>query len=311
MRIVYMGTPEFAVPCLEMLVSEGHQVLAVVCQPDKPKGRKMQIAMPPVKEAAIKLGVEKILQPEKARDKGFINQISDLNPELLVTCAYGKILPKALLDIPVYGCINVHASLLPKYRGAGPIQWCIINGEKETGITTMLTDVGMDTGDMLLKTTVQIDENMDAGELHDALMFAGADLLKETIIQLEAGALKRIPQDHIQATHAPMLTKEIGVIDWSKTAVEIHNLVRGTTPWPGAFATLNGERLKICKTRVSSLLGGQPGSLVNAEGQRFIVACGNGSLEILEIQPQSGKRMDARSFINGRRLTGNEQFDVK
>lgn len=303
-----MGTPEFAVPCLETLVDEGYQIVGVVCQPDKPKGRRLKVSMPPVKEAALRLGIDNIIQPAKI-DRSFIMDVFELRPDLIVTCAYGKILPKVLLEIPEYGCINVHASLLPKYRGAGPIQWCIINGERETGVTTMFTDEGLDTGDMLLKKSVEIPEDMDAGQLHDALMHVGAELLIDTLECLQEGSLVKTPQREEESTYAPMLTKEDGKIQWSKSSNEIHNLVRGTSPWPGAFAFLNGERVKISKTRISSLENGDPGTVLRADKHGLVVACGAGSIEILELQPESGKRMDAKSFINGRRLTGGEKFD--
>ncbi|HHW47147.1 MAG TPA: methionyl-tRNA formyltransferase [Clostridiaceae bacterium] len=296
-----MGTPEFAVPSLDMLVKEGYNVAAVVTQPDKPKGRGKKLSAPPVKEYALEKGI-RVLQPEKVKTSEFVNELKSINPDLLITAAYGKILPADVLDIPKFGCINVHASLLPKYRGAAPINWAIINGEKVTGITTMYTDIGMDTGDILLKSEVEITDDMTAGELHDKLAVLGAEVLKETLKELQNGTLKRFPQSDEEATYAPMIQKDIGKIDWTKSAREIHNLVRGTNPWPGAFSFYKGERMRIWKTRFSHNMAdaaaqdgvsrnNKPGTICRIEKEMLRVVTGDGILDILEIQFDNGRRM--------------------
>ncbi len=292
MKIVFMGTPEFAVPSLDMLVREGYDIAAVVTQPDKPKGRGKKLAAPPVKEYALEKGIE-VLQPEKIKTGDFVDQLRNIAPDLLVTAAYGKILSRELLDIPPLGCINVHASLLPKYRGAAPINWCIINGEKVTGVTTMLTDEGMDTGDILLKRQVEITDDMTAGELHDKLSVIGAEVLKETLIKLREGTLERIPQNHEEATYAPMIDRSIGEIDWNKSAWEIHNLVRGTNPWPGAYTFYKGDRMKVWKTRVAEgeYTRSKPGTICKITKEELIVETGEGFLSILEIQFDCCRKM--------------------
>ncbi len=244
-----MGTPEFAVPCLDALVNNGYDVVAVVTQPDKPFGRKQsQLKAPPVKEAAITHHIRTILQPVKVKTPEFLNEIKGLEPDLIVTAAYGRILTKAVLDVPRFGCINVHGSLLPKYRGAAPIQWALINGDSVTGITTMFMDEGMDTGDILLRKELAIPPDMNAQELYDSLMPLGASALMDTLNALENGTLNRVPQDHSKAVNVPMMTRETGLIDWNMSAGKIHNLVRGTNPWPGAYTFYKGERMKIWKT---------------------------------------------------------------
>jgi len=301
MKIVFMGTPEFAVPSLDILVKEGYDVAAVVTQPDKPKGRGKKLAAPPVKEYALEKGI-RVLQPEKVRTPEFVDELRSINPDLLVTVAYGKILPADVLDIPMFGCINVHGSLLPKYRGAAPINWAIINGDRVTGITTMYTDIGMDTGDMLLKSEIEITDDMTAGELHDKLAILGAKVLKDTLTELQNGTLKRIPQSNEEATYAPMIQKDIGKIDWTKPAREIHNLVRGTNPWPGAFSSYKGERIRIWKTRYSHdennaatqngiCRADKPGTIFQIEKDRLRVVTGYGILDILEIQFDNGRKM--------------------
>jgi len=287
-----MGTPEFAVPSLDMLVREGYDIAAVVTQPDKPKGRGKKLAAPPVKEYALKKGID-VLQPEKVKTTDFVNQIRNIEPDLLVTAAYGKILSKELLEVPSLGCINVHASLLPKYRGAAPINWCIINGEKITGVTTMLTDEGMDTGDILLKKQVEITDQMTAGELHDILSVVGAEVLKETLIKLKDGTLQREPQNDEEATYAPMIDKNIGKIDWNKPAQEIHNLVRGTNPWPVAYTFYKGDRMKVWKTRIAGeeYAHKKPGTICKITKEELIVATGDGFLSIIEVQFDSARKM--------------------
>ncbi len=307
MKIVFMGTPEFSVPCLEMLVKKGHTIAAVVTKPDKPVGRKQSVAVySPVKEAAIKLGIATILQPEKARSAEFIDTLRGLAPDLVVTIAYGKILPREVLEIPPLGCINVHGSLLPKYRGAAPIQWAIINGDSVSGVTTMYMDVGMDTGDMLLKKEVEISENMTYSQLYEKLEILSAEALEDTLEELEKGTLVRIPQNSADASAVPMMKKEMGQIDWSKSAWEIHNLVRGTDPWPGAYTFYKGGRLKLWKTEVikengpvaAGLEGEQKdgwryeaGKIMKITKDGLIAATGNGLLRILQVQFDSSRKM--------------------
>ncbi|HQA58184.1 MAG TPA: methionyl-tRNA formyltransferase [Acetivibrio sp.] len=307
LRIVFMGTPEFALPSLQMLVNEGYDIAAVVTQPDKPKGRGKKASMPPVKEYAINNNIN-VLQPEKVKTQEFVETMKELKPDLMVTCAYGKILPKDILDIPPYGCINVHGSLLPKYRGAAPIQWAIINGEKTSGITTMFTDVGMDTGDMLLKAEIEIPDDMTAGQLHDRLAVLGADVLKDTLLEIKNGTLRRIPQKEEEATYAPMLSKADGCIDWSKSSREIHNLVRGTNPWPGAFTQYEGKMMKVWATSVfnEEKHDKKPGTIVKVERERIIVACGLGMVEVKEVQFESCKRLCIGDFICGHRMDEGE-----
>ena len=244
LRIVFMGTPQFAVPTLQMLLDRGENVVAVVTQPDRPKGRGQQLQQPPVKELALKHGIP-VLQPHKVRDPFFIETLLDLKPDLIVVVAFGQILPKALLDIPPKGCINVHASLLPRYRGAAPLNWCIINGETETGVTTMLMDPGLDTGPMLLRSATTIDGNEDITSLHDRMSLMGAQLLAETLDKLKAGMVSPQQQDDTLTCYAPMLKKEDGLINWYREASTIHNQVRGLATWPGTYTFLDGLILKI------------------------------------------------------------------
>ncbi|MEN6313114.1 MAG: methionyl-tRNA formyltransferase [Clostridiaceae bacterium] len=298
MKIIFMGTPDFAVPCLGALVRNGYDVAAVVTQPDKPFGRKQsQLKPPPVKEAALKLGIKTILQPEKVRTPEFLESIKQLEPDLIVTAAYGRILTKAVLDVPRFGCINVHGSLLPKYRGASPIQWALINGDSVTGITTMFMDEGMDTGDILLQREIGITQDMNCQELYEKLEVLGAETLTETLHELEKGTLKRKHQDHSRAINVPMMKKEMGLIDWSKSALEIHNLVRGTNPWPGAFTFYKGDRMKIWKTALvadgseSTAAGTQPGKVLNILKDSLIVATGDGYVRITELQFENCRKM--------------------
>jgi len=312
MRIVFMGTPDFAVPCLDALVNNGYNIVGVVTQPDKPVGRKQsELKAPAVKEAALKHGIKTILQPEKIKTSEFLESLSKLKPDLIVTAAYGRILPKTVLDLPEYGCINVHASLLPKYRGAAPIQWALINGDEKTGITTMFMDEGMDTGDILLTKEIAIEPDMNSQELFDRLKELGAETLLETLKALECGTLKRIPQDHTRAVYAPMITKETGLIDWNKSAREIHNLVRGVNPWPGAYTFYKSKRMKVWKTQVldsSTAIAPEnaadadflkiaasqpPGKIIKITKQSIIAATGDGCLKITELQFDNGKRLSA------------------
>ncbi|RCX16780.1 methionyl-tRNA formyltransferase [Anaerobacterium chartisolvens] len=307
MRIIFMGTPEFAVPSLDMLLKEGYDIAAVVTQPDKPKGRGNKIAYPPVKEYAIKNAI-RVIQPQKVKTPEFAEELRALKPDLLVTAAYGRILPGGVLDIAPLGCINVHGSLLPKYRGAAPIQWSIINGEAVTGITTMYTDIGMDTGDMLLKKGIKISDEMTAGELHDKLSALGAEVLKETLERLKIGTLERVPQLDEEATYAPIMTKETGLIDWSGDCARIHNLVRGTNPWPGAYTFYKGERMRVWKTEAIDDLScsGRPGCICKVTDGSIIAACGSGMVRILELQFDSCRRMTAEEYMRGHKIDEGE-----
>ncbi|HEX2946552.1 MAG TPA: methionyl-tRNA formyltransferase [Clostridia bacterium] len=298
MRVLFMGTPDFAVPCLDALVENKYNVVGVVTQPDKPFGRKQsELKAPPVKEAAIKHGIVNILQPAKVRTPEFLEAVRALEPDLVVTAAYGRILTKNVLEVPKLGCINVHASLLPKYRGAAPIQWAIINGDEKTGITTMFMDEGMDTGDILLTREIRIPPDMTSGELFDELKALGSEVLLETMKALEAGTLERMPQDHSKAVNVPMITKELGQIDWASKASDIHNLVRGTNPWPGAFTYYKGSRMKIWKTAVVEncpvVKPVKPGTIMKIQKDSLIVAAGDVCLHITELQFDNCKRMNA------------------
>lgn len=309
MKIIFMGTPDFAVPSLEMLINEGYEVLAAVTQPDKPKGRGNKLAAPPVKELAVKHNIN-ILQPEKIKTPEFIEQIRALGPDLLITAAYGKILSKALLDVPALGCINVHGSLLPAYRGAAPIQWAVIKGETRTGITTMFTDAGIDTGDMLLKSELEIGPDMTVGELHDKMAVLGAQVLKATLEELKNGTLKRTPQDDSVSSYAPMMSKELGLIDWNKTAGQIHNLVRGTDPWPGAYTFLKGDRMRVWKTKLTHEKGSghNQGKIIKIDSEGILVECSDDCILIKEIQFDSSKRMSVSDYIRGHQIDTGEKL---
>ncbi len=303
LRLVFLGTPAFAVPTLERIVAAGHQVLSVVTQPDRPKGRGRQLATPPVKEAALRLGLA-VFQPERVRRPEAVEHLRALELDAMVVVGYGQIIPQNVIDLAPKGIINVHASLLPKYRGAAPIQWSIVNGEARTGVTTMRIDAGLDTGDMLLKGETEIGPDETALELSDRLAVMGADLLVETLAKLDAIAPQK--QDSAQATHAPILKKEDGAIDWTRPAQAVHNRVRGLQPWPGAYTTFRGQTLNIWKSLVT------PGGLPPASPGRIagikplLVACGEGLLELQEVQIEGRKRISAVDFANGQRLTQNE-----
>lgn len=294
MRTVFMGTPEFAVPCLSALV-EKHEVLAVFTQPDKPKGRKQILTPPPVKEEALRHNIP-VYQPKTLKDGEAFKLLSEIKPDVIIVVAYGKILPRDILDLPKYGCINVHASLLPKYRGAAPIQWSVILGEKETGVTTMQMDDGIDTGDMLKSAALTIGENETADELHDRLSSLGAKLLIETLKSVENGTVTRTKQDESLSNYAPMLSKDISPLDFTCVAQAVHNKVRGLNSWPSATAVMDGKRIKIHKTRLAEG-SGKSGEIISLEP--FIVACGHGAVEILELQPEGKKKMTAADFLRG------------
>ena len=302
MRIVFMGTPDFAVGSLQALCESGkHEILAVVTQPDRPKGRGNKLLQTPVKEYALEQGLT-VYQPQKVKTPEFVELLHELQPELIVVAAFGQFLSKEILELPKYGCINVHASLLPKYRGAAPIQYAIIKGEKESGVTIMQMDIGMDTGAMLDKVVVPIEENTTMGELHDALREQGAALLLEVIDKIAAGTAVAEPQDNEQATYATLLDRSMEHIDWSKTAQEVHNLIRGFNPAPSTFTKLpNGKSLKIWGSKMTDKnSAAAAGTVIETGKHSFFVACGEGVLEITEVQPESKKRMPAQVFLNGR-----------
>ena len=300
LRLVFMGTPDFACPSLQTLLDRGEEVLAVVTQPDRPKGRGQQFAPPPVKALAEKCGIS-VLQPPKVRLPEFIDIIRGLQPDLIVVVAFGQILPRTLLDIPRYGCINVHASLLPRYRGAAPINWCIINGETETGVTTMQMDAGLDTGDMLVTKTTPIDPDEDSSSLHDRLADIGAEALAETLDLLVAGKLVPRKQNGTLTCYAPMLKKDDGLIEWDREPHVIRNLVRGMTPWPGAFTCLERNTLKIYRAAVANG-SGVPGTVLQAGKNGIEVACASGSLIIEELQLEGRKRLKAAEFLAGYKI---------
>lgn len=308
MRIVFMGTPEFAVPCLQKLIDCGHEVTGVFTQPDKPQGRKMIMTPPPVKELALANNIN-VYQPVKMRDGTALSMLKEADPELVIVVAYGKILPKEILDYPKYGCINIHASLLPKLRGAAPIQWSIINGMTETGVTSMQMDEGLDTGDMLLKGKLEIGENETAGELHDRLSVLGAEILEKTIDALIKNELKPEKQNHEEFTYASILSKELSPIDWSMTAQQVHNKIRGLSPWPSANTVINGRKVKIHKTVLSNVKGAGAGEIVQAD-KKLIVSCADGKcLEILNLQAEGKKAMSAADFLRGNPLNVGEKFE--
>lgn len=298
MNIVFMGTPEFAVPCLERLIADKHNVKGVFTQPDKPKGRGHKMQFPPVKQCAVDAGIP-VFQPEKMRDGEALSIIEQLNPELIIVVAYGKILPAEILNFPKYGCINMHASVLPAYRGAAPIQWCVLNGEKESGVTAMQMDIGLDTGDMLLTKTVEIGPNDTAGDLHDKLSVLGAQVMAETIDKLINNELNPIKQDNSQSSYAPMLTKELCPIDWNDCAIEVHNKVRGLSPWPVATTKWSDKNIKIHKTAVVADVAGIPGEVISSD-KNLLVCCGNGTcIEIITLQLEGKKAMSAADFLRG------------
>ena len=302
MRIVFMGTPQYAVGSLQALCESGkHEILAVVTQPDRPKGRGNKLLQTPVKEYALEHGLT-VYQPQKVKNPEFVELLHELQPELIVVAAFGQFLSKEILELPKYGCINVHASLLPKYRGAAPIQYAIIKGEKESGVTIMQMDIGMDTGEMLDKVVVPIEENTTMGELHDALREQGATLLLQVIDKIAAGTAVSEPQDDAQATYATLLDRSMEHIDWSKTAQEVHNLIRGFNPAPSTFTKLpNGKSLKIWGSKMTDKSSAAAaGTVIETGKHSFFVACGEGVLEITEVQPESKKRMPAQVFLNGR-----------
>ncbi len=300
-RTVFMGTPGFALPVLQGLVDFGVDLRAVYTQPDRPRGRGKKLASPPVKQLALQCRIP-VFQPPRLRDPATVAQLAELAPDLIVVVAYGQILPAAILHIPRYGCINVHASLLPHYRGAAPINKAIVDGQQVTGVTTMMMDVGLDTGDMLVKRATEIGPEETAGELHDRLALLGREAMEETLQRLCSGRLRSEPQEEALSSYAPLMNKEDGRIDWRKSATTVHNLVRGLTPWPGAYTRLQGETLKLASTRPLEGAFGPPGTVVAADAAGVCVACGEGWLLVRELQLPGKKRLPAAEFLRGRSL---------
>lgn len=300
MRILFMGTPDFAVPSLRKLWESGHDICAVFTQPDKPKNRGMKLQATPVKEYALSKEIP-VFQPVKLRDSETVSTIKALAPELIVVAAYGKILPTEVLNIPPKGCINVHSSLLPKYRGAAPINWAILNGETESGVTIMYMAEGLDTGDIIDAQRTAISQDENAQQLHDRLAEMGADLVAAVVQRMDLGAVESTVQDDALSCYAPMLSKDLSKIEWNKTAIQVHNQVRGLYPWPSAVAEIDGIRCKILRTKLTEeATDKSPGAFVQADKFGFKVACGEGSvLEILELQPDGKKRMAATAFLLG------------
>ncbi|MCL4874433.1 methionyl-tRNA formyltransferase [bacterium] len=308
-KIIFMGTPLFAVPSLRALTDAGHEILAAVTRPDKPRGRGLAPLPSPVKLLALEKGIP-VLEPVKLRDESFMEGLKSLSPDLIAVVAYGKILPPAVLSLPPKGCINLHASLLPKYRGAAPINRAIMNGEKETGVCTMLMDEGMDTGDKLICERVPIGEDDTAEDLARTLSEKGAAVLLKTIDLVVRGAIRPVPQDDSLATYAPVLKKEDGRVDWTRSGIEIKDQMRGLYPWPGAFTCRKGSLLKIHRgvAKESSALAGEPGTVLDAGRDGIFVACGKGAFLITELQPENKKRMSAAEFVAGYRISKGERL---
>lgn len=306
MKLVFLGTPQFAVPTLDAVVQAGHEVAAVYTQPDRPKGRGQSLAFSPVKEAALRLGLE-VRQPERVRR--CVDELAALQAEAMVIVGYGQIIPQSIIDLPPLGIINVHASLLPKYRGAGPIQWAIANGETVTGVTTMRINAGLDTGDMLLRAETPIGPEETALEVGPRLAALGADLLVQTLDGLQAGTITPEPQNDAASSLAPILKREDGLIDWTQPASVIHNRARGFLPWPGAWTSFRGTRFSIWRCRLADGASTRPPGSLYTAAKRLLAACGaSTTLELLEIQVEGRKRMDAAAFLNGQRLSDTESL---
>lgn len=301
MKVIFMGTPSFAVPCLERLIEKGYDVQSVFTQPDKPVGRKRIMTSPPVKVLAEEKGIP-VYQLEKMKDGKAFKIIESFNTDIIVVVAYGKILPKEIIDYPKYGCINIHGSLLPKLRGAAPIQWSVINGEKFAGVTSMRMNEGLDTGDIILKKEVEIDFEETSGQLYDRLSFVGADVLEETLELIESNVVVYEKQDDFLSSYAPLLNKQMSVIDWQNPAIKIYNKIRGLNPWPIAQTILNGKTLKIYAAKYIENVRGNPGELI-IQNKRMIVCCGDdNAIEILSLQLEGKKMMDTKSFLSGGRI---------
>lgn len=316
MNIVFMGTPDFAVGTLETLINSEHDVTAVVTQPDKPKGRGGKMMFTPVKEAAVKAGIE-VYQPQKVKDAEFIGVLKKLNPDVIVVVAFGQILPKEILELPKYGCINVHASLLPKFRGAAPIQWSVIDGDEESGVTIMQMDEGLDTGDMLLVKKYKLDRKETGGSLFDKLASFGGPMILEVLKQAEEGKLNPVKQDESKQTYAKMLSKATGEIDFSKTAVEIERLIRGLNPWPSAFTHIHGKILKIWEADVLDdeevkafdITKTDCGNIAYVDKNRMLISTGKGYLDVKELQLEGKKRMNIAAFLRGYKVEKGETLN--
>lgn len=304
MKIVYMGTPEFAVGALESIIKAGHEVKAVITQPDKAKGRSKALIPTPVKQKALEYGIE-VLQPEKVKDNEIVEIIRTIAPDAIVVAAYGQILPETILNIPRYGCINIHASLLPKYRGAAPIEWSIIDGEKKTGVTTMYMEKGLDTGDMLDSVEIIIEDNDTGATLHDKLAVAGAELILKTLRNLEEGTAVRTKQDDSKSCYAVMLKKEMGNIDFTMDAASIERRIRGLIPWPCAYTSIDGKAVQIYGAIVKKIDSSayKPGEIIDVTKKSFTIACGSDALVIKSLKPEGKKQMDAAAYLNGNKLT--------
>ena len=308
MKVIFMGTPDFSVGTLEALVAAGHEVVLAVTQPDKPKGRGKEMQFTPVKECAMKYDIP-VYQPRRVREPECMEELRKYEADIMVVVAFGQILPKEILEMTKYGCVNVHASLLPKYRGAAPIQWSIIDGEEVTGVTTMQMNEGLDTGDMLLKVEIPIDEKETGGSLHDKLAEAGAKLCVETLEGLEAGTITSIPQGETTTSYAKMLDKQLGNIDWSKSTIEIERLIRGLSPWPSAYTNWNDKVMKIWEAKcVSEHTDANPGTIIKVTKESFWVQTGDGTLEVRELQIPGKKRMDAGAFLRGYQVKEGEML---
>lgn len=303
MKVIYMGTPDFAVGALENIIKAGHEVTLVVTQPDKPKGRSKELVAPPVKVAAMAHNIP-VFQPDKIKKSESVEYLRQYEADVFVVCAFGQILSSEILNMPKYGCINIHASLLPKYRGAAPIQWVIINGEKETGVTIMQMDEGLDTGDMLYTGSVEISSDETGESLHDKLSELGSNLIVEALDKLEKGELKRTPQPDGELFYARMLTKEMGCIDWNKSSVEIERLIRGLSPWPGTSTILDGKTLKICSAQIgqSDNKDDVVGSICEVGKNSFTVKCKEGTIEVLSVKPEGKKEMSVHDFLLGKKI---------
>ncbi len=302
MRIVFMGTPDFAVPSLKHLVADGHEVVAVYTNPDKPKNRGMKMTPSPVKVAALDAGIP-VIQPRSLREEGVMEELAALSPELIVVAAYGKLLPKAVLDLPKYGCINVHSSLLPKYRGAAPINWAMVNGDAETGVTIMFMAEALDAGDIISQTVTPILPDENAEELYTRLADMGGELLSETVVAIANGTATRTPQDHSKFTYAPMLSRDLCPIDWNRDALSIHNQIRGLVPWPATTFELEGKTFKAYASDVAGDTVKEAGTLLGSDKKGILFACGDGKiLRITELQAPGKKRMLASAFLQGHKI---------
>lgn len=308
MKVVFFGTPDFAAASLKRLIEDGYEILAAFTRPDMPKGRGYQLAPPPVKETAMKYGIP-VFQPTKLKNGDVARQLTEMEPDIIVVVAYGRILPRAILDVPPLGCINVHGSLLPAYRGSAPIQWTVLNGEKEGGVTTQYMAEGVDCGDIILKSAVSVGENETSEELYDRLEALGAQCLSDTMkLFVDGKRAPAVPQDDSQSSYAPMLEKPMGRLDFSRTAQEVHNWIRGMNSWPSAFTNYKGKLLKVHRSVIAEREGvlGRPGEVIDPEN--FVVACGKGAVRFTEVQLEGAKRMDVKTFLRGKPLEKGEIF---